>query len=106
MYNFTGPLTINGTVNLWTVLQAAGYGGNAILKRDGALFNVSTTVIAYAHFTSSGSSAPSTGTDGMPFQAGSATIPSAVYELKKGTDLATLWIHTPSSIVIKVDIGT
>lgn len=102
--NFTGPLTVNGTNNLLTLMVAQGYAGSGKISYL-HISNISTTVPSYVHFTSDGATAPATGTNGLPVVTAGAQYPTGILEVNGNVDLATTWIHTTSSIVVKVAVA-
>lgn len=101
-YNITTPLTVNGTLNLKTLLVAAGYQGPMCITREATLLNIDAAVICYLHLTDSNVTAPGTGTNGMPIDVAGSKKESVT--LPPGTDLSTTWLHTPSSITVKCTI--
>lgn len=100
----TKPITVNGTVNLLTIMRAAGWTGGPVVSNL-RIYNASASVLAYVHLTEGGVTGPSTGTDGWPI-GGAAGAAGSTFEASRNGDMATLdmattWIHTPSSIVLK-----
>ncbi len=84
-----------------------------ILTKKITAANDGTLNIAYTNGTCTGLTPDATSdvvqagalytTNGMPFD-NAGTGPSSVIELPKGTDLSTIWLHTPSSITINASI--
>lgn len=103
MYNFTAPLTVNGNVNLYTALKAAGYLGDPQVSFLHVL-NISAVTTANLHFTQDGANAPATGTDGLPLLAGGASYPTGAITIETTVDLATTWLFTGASIPVKVAV--
>lgn len=102
---FTKPITVNGWVNLLTAMRAAGYAGGGIVS-SGGIFNPHATELCHIHLTESGTASPATGLDGWPIGAG-ATAASNSFLFNRGAnhasvDLATTWLFTGVSIVVKV----
>lgn len=97
-YNLSKPLSITGATNLLAALVAAGYAGPAVLSIGGYLQNMDGSADMYMHATGSNLTAPSTNTDGVPF--GPTAGISAGFDLKRGTDLSTMWLFPSAGTVI------
>jgi hypothetical protein len=96
----TKKVSVNGWINLYTQAKADGYQGSPIV-RSGTILNQNATV-AYVHVTANGATNPATGADGLPI--GTASAPSAAFNLDKGTDLAGVWIFTSGAQDIKYEV--
>lgn len=101
--NFTGPLTVNGTKNLLSLMVTAGYAGSGKVSYLHVL-NPSTSVTAYVHFTSDGATGSVTGTNGLPVLTAGAAYPTGVLAVEAPIDLATTIIHTASSISVTIAV--
>lgn len=95
----TETVSINGWKNLLIQARTDGYLGSAIVQ-SATVMNFNATV-AYVHATSSGSTNPATGADGLPIGTTAGTAPSASFTFPAGTDIGMVWIFTSGAQDIK-----
>ena len=98
---FTKPVnTINGFINLGTVMRAAGYTGNGHVSKL-LIFNPQASDLIYVHLTENSTTAPTTKTDGIPVGAGSTAIGTSL-SIDTAIDITSVYIAATGVVAIKV----
>lgn len=91
MPNLSKTISVNGWQNVKTLLAANGFTGDRVFRL--VIIN-NNAGLAYLHYSNSGTTAPSTATDGIPIA--TAGAPSSMYS-DDNADLSVLWINTAAA---------
>lgn len=98
MANFSKTISITGWQNVGALLRTNGY-DRSVVRRFTVINNSAT--LAYLHFTNSGTTQPTTATDGIPIA--NAAAPSSLFT-EEGCDLKSTWINTAAAANITFSV--
>jgi len=104
--DFTKTISVNGSVNLYTLLAANGYAGE-YTPRGGIHILNDNAQILYVHTTDQAptGSAPATPTGGYPISS-NGTTPRTELTIGKPVDLRYVWLHSAAAVnVIFLIVG-